>query len=89
MNDKRKPKGDLSYLSDTLLALIRTQHKTTPTASQNLLIEARLGTNKGLSVEIKSHPTGIVNLLNGKKVSPEPRGTKNVFSDIRVLSIQI
>ena len=26
---------------------------------------------------------------NGKNVSPNPRGTKNVFLDIRVLSIQI
>ena len=29
-----------------------------------------------------------MNKLNGKKVSPNPRGTKNVFSDILVLSIQ-
>ena len=67
-----------------VVSIDKDQHKTTPTASQILLIEARLGTNKGLSVEIQSRPTGIVNLFNGKKVSPEPRGTKNVFSDIRV-----
>ena len=27
--------------------------------------------------------------INGKKVSPNPRGTENIFSDIRVLSIEI
>ena len=31
----------------------------------------------------------LANLNSGKKVSPNLRGAMNVFSDIRVLSIQI
>ena len=30
-----------------------------------------------------------IKYYNGKKVSPNPRDTENVFSDIRVLSIEI